>query len=857
MKNIINATIYLVFVFCFFSAEAQKDANENNLIIEFKTDAEKFVNDSIILSYIVADNKPGLSRRRLGKKNESDITRWTFYIPRAVTVSLTGFINTEGLSFCAEPGDSIRVTKNGKELVLSGKGSEKKSLLDSIEILKKSISKPAGNQFKTVSLDDFLQWNAYKNKQLEVCVSYIESNKSRLSEFLYNYLKFKTIGRIEEDRLDKFNYLQAYATKLDLTSQNLCNIFDSSFYGRYAVWMRSMPFYHSSYFAFNRHQALRKHEYNHYADSVDVEEKQLYFRCNLAKQSYKGEVLEKLLVDLLTRFGVNEVGLKNENVQKLLADYYNEPGFPEYKAYVKEYVQHKRELKLAKGKPVPDFSLKDINEKVFTRELLKNKVVLMDFWFTGCLGCVQMAPALRKVEGEFKNNPNVVFLSVNVDKEKDKWIKSIAQKKYTTGKGLNLYTGGLGREHEIVNTFNISGYPTLYLLGPYGRIAESQVPDPRKDNGALLIKLIQQQLAGLADGPYVIYENDSLKVHHIDGGAVKTESVKCVNTKKITIPNSMIDENFKITLKKELKNEPSQFAKPSRFFVLSDIEGNFMSLKDMLTANSIIDSTYNWTFRDGHLVIVGDVFDRGEQVTECLWLIYSLEEKAKAAGGYVHFILGNHEIMNLSGDLRYVHPKYKGISTLIGKEYTDIYSKDSELGRWLRTKNIIEKIGDILFVHAGISEEVIELSLTTEQINRLARPYYDKFDLASKSSNKSLQVLYDSKHSPFWHRLYYQEEEIVVNYRGDTSVRTPMRIIDNTLAKFDVKQIVTGHTIVADSISVHFGGKVINTDTKHAEGKSEALLIVGNEYFRVNNRSDRMPLNLGDNNFDITDRRRR
>ncbi len=48
-------------------------------------------------------------------------------------------------------------------------------------------------------------------------------------------------------------------------------------------------------------------------------------------------------------------------------------------------------------------------------------------------------------------------------------------------------------------------------------------------------------------------------------------------------------------------------------------------------------------------MFAGDMFDRGDQVTECLWLVYALEETAKAAGGYVHFILGNHELMNLQG----------------------------------------------------------------------------------------------------------------------------------------------------------------------------------------------------------------
>ncbi len=63
------------------------------------------------------------------------------------------------------------------------------------------------------------------------------------------------------------------------------------------------------------------------------------------------------------------------------------------------------------------------------------------------------------------------------------------------------------------------------------------------------------------------------------------------------------------------------------------------------------------------------MFDRGEQVTECLWLIYSLEEKAKAVGGYVHFVLGNHEIMNLQGDFRYVQEKYKITAQVMARPY--------------------------------------------------------------------------------------------------------------------------------------------------------------------------------------------
>ena len=106
----------------------------------------------------------------------------------------------------------------------------------------------------------------------------------------------------------------------------------------------------------------------------------------------------------------------------------------------------------------------------------------------------------------------------------------------------------------------------------------------------------------------------------------------------------------------------------------------------MLQNNGVIDKDFNWTFGNGHLVLTGDFVDRGEQVTEVLWLIYALEDKAKEAGGYVHYVLGNHEIMNMSGDLRYLNKKYVDNAALLNAHFVTLYGENSELGRWLRTK---------------------------------------------------------------------------------------------------------------------------------------------------------------------------
>jgi len=327
-----------------------------------------------------------------------------------------------------------------------------------------------------------------------------------------------------------------------------------------------------------------------------------------------------------------------------------------------------------------------------------------------------------------------------------------------------------------------------------------------------------------SDGPYVLYNNNKVYVKYIfdDNGtkSVKQDSI-AVSQKgnlTLTVLTDEPDKTFEVKLKKELKHEKTEFSDVSKRFVISDIEANFRAFRQLLQGNSIIDENFNWTFGNGHLVLTGDFVDRGEQQTEVLWLIYSLEEQAKAAGGYVHYILGNHEIMNLSGDLRYLHPKYVLNSNLLEEGYVSLLGENSELGRWLRTKNVMEKVGDILFCHAGISSAVNNMDFSTSKINKLVKPYYA--DTTYQYSTPEIDVLYGDL-GPFWYRGYYH------------GVRASNAQVDSTLSIYKVKHITTGHTVVADTISVLYNGKVINTDVHHAKGHIEGLLIENGSYYRV------------------------
>lgn len=181
-------------------------------------------------------------------------------------------------------------------------------------------------------------------------------------------------------------------------------------------------------------------------------------------------------------------------------------------------------------------------------------------------------------------------------------------------------------------------------------------------------------------------------------------------------------EYFSFRLRQELQAEPGLYRASEKILILSNIEGDFWAFQRLLVKNGVIDNRHHWTFDNGHLVIVGNCFDRFGYAVECLWLVYSLEEKAKRAGGHVHFILGDYEILNLDGEWRYSHPRY---ATSAGGRavVTALYDGNYTLWHWLRTKNVIEKIGDVLIMNKVVFLNIDLPSYSIAEINQVVRLY--------------------------------------------------------------------------------------------------------------------------------------
>ncbi len=321
------------------------------------------------------------------------------------------------------------------------------------------------------------------------------------------------------------------------------------------------------------------------------------------------------------------------------------------------------------------------------------------------------------------------------------------------------------------------------------------------------------------DGPHIYQVDSKLKAEWIQDNVLIEEFIGPENfsrfSRKFNLTFSY-DDLTKVFLRKP--NHEQRYKDADSIAVISDIHGNYFSYIDLLKGTGIIDENLNWNFGKGHLVILGDMFDRGDMVTEVLWHLFGLEIQAGKAGGKVHVLLGNHEFMALRNDLCYAHPKYAITASFSDKDYADHFSEASVLGYWLRSKPVIITIDDILFVHAGISDEMVQRDMHVRKINRIFTGKIVGKDLQMIDDEEPVRLL-QGKLGPLWYRGYFYDPGFCKNTLGP--------ILDY----YRMKHIVVGHTPNA-SISSRFDNKILGVDTGICDDRPGELLLFkdGNFY---------------------------
>lgn len=258
-------------------------------------------------------------------------------------------------------------------------------------------------------------------------------------------------------------------------------------------------------------------------------------------------------------------------------------------------------------------------------------------------------------------------------------------------------------------------------------------------------------------------------------------------------------------------NYVQEFKDVNKLVALSDIHGQYEIFFELLRNNGVVDENFKWIFGSGHLVINGDIFDRGNRVTEILWQVFKLEHQAEEAGGKVHFLLGNHEVMVMNNDLRYIDYKYVTNARRLGTTYDQLYSKNTIMGQWLRTKPVIVKINDMIFNHAGISPDFVNKNLSIETTNQLFLEQIIDQDETVIESNPLLDFLTGSN-GPIWYRGYFQDNSFTLNK------------LDRILGHLNASYIIVGHTSM-DGIKFYFDRKIIAVDSSIKNGVSGEILI--------------------------------
>lgn len=346
------------------------------------------------------------------------------------------------------------------------------------------------------------------------------------------------------------------------------------------------------------------------------------------------------------------------------------------------------------------------------------------------------------------------------------------------------------------------------------------------------IELDAQKRRDVYDGPYVFERTEKYRLMWVERGRRKKMDIPA-RTDSIWSVEGL--PSLDLSTLSFRTDTTTVYEGVSRFAALSDVHGQYDLMCDLLRANGIIDEQGHWNYGDGHLVVLGDVFDRGQKVTEILWFLFFLEKQAEKAGGKVHLLLGNHEMMILHGNKTYIHPKYIMSSGILNRDYHALFDESSILGKWLRSKKVCITINDFVFVHGGFSKPVLEQINDLSEVNKL---FADRIIPSPPDEYEEGQLLSELyfDNGPLWYRGYAKPNNFDVEQA------------EYILNKLNKESIIIGHTSMPQIYALH-SNRIILIDSSMKFGKAGELLLFEDDLlFRANLKGNRIILQSNKSN---------
>ncbi|MFT3823272.1 MAG: TlpA disulfide reductase family protein [Chitinophagaceae bacterium] len=477
----------LMLLFC-FSGITSSGISKNDTLVEASKTVKTIVeikdnggkNDKSFGFLINLDsfdnNEKGAALEGVYFLRKDSTLKFTTSIDHPVRIMLKGF--SEGLLL--EPGDSICVnirTGVGNKAIISGSGSEKWRCWQTII--------PALHLVTQNEADELL----YPDSLLEYALLNIQKFGCSMSRTSYT--------------TTKADFWAQYINDADIYFSNNSSAINT---------LKGIAWYQQYKKYFNRFINIMDPNLNYSKTFINALPKMVLLEYIFKqKNTYKNILFSLLPYERykIVRDFLNNTPLKNRVLTHYLSKQLLYESFTEIKLGVIDFLNHDEakescfhkaieekynqyNTKLNKGQPAYAFALPDTNNNMVHMEDFKGKVVLFDFMFSGCGGCMQMVPTLTKVEQHFNTNNNVVFVSVSADKDVEKFKQYHRKGVYSVPTSIPLYTKG--DEYNGIIKFYEPQFPTLTLIGKNGKIFSNRAPDPRPDNGKALIELINKAL---------------------------------------------------------------------------------------------------------------------------------------------------------------------------------------------------------------------------------------------------------------------------------------------------------------------------------------------------------------------------
>ena len=277
-----------------------------------------------------------------------------------------------------------------------------------------------------------------------------------------------------------------------------------------------------------------------------------------------------------------------------------------------------------------------------------------------------------------------------------------------------------------------------------------------------------------------------------------------------------------------------------RIVAVGDLHGDYDNYLATLRAAGIVDRKGKWAGGAAHLVQTGDIPDRGPDTLKIIEHITRLDKQARRKGGRVHSLIGNHEAMNVYGDLRYVSEgEYAAFATrgseALRDRYFELYlarieaqdperyaalpadfrdkwnmehplgwlehrqawdpawNPDGQYAKWVLNSKVAIRINETLFLHGGISGFYCQNSL--DSLTENVRSHLKNFEPGNAG-------ILEDDFGPLWYR----------GLSGVEPLATP-ETVDAILAQHGIKHIAVGHTPTSGVIWPRYDAKVIMIDT--------------------------------------------